>query len=213
MVGLVLVSHSQKLAEGVLELANQMVQGKVPIAAAGGIDDPDNPIGTDPMRVMAAIESVYSDDGVLVLMDLGSALLSAETALEFLPPEMQSRVLLCAAPLVEGAVAAAVQAMVGAAVEAVAAEAVGALTAKQTQLGEAALPDVEQRAENTAVSPSARQVTLTIHNANGLHARPAARLVAAANQFAAEITLIKGEKKANAKSLNQVAGLGGAAGR
>ncbi|GAB4264104.1 MAG: phosphoenolpyruvate--protein phosphotransferase [Candidatus Promineifilaceae bacterium] len=208
MVGLVLVSHSQKLAEGVLELANQMVQGKVSIAAAGGIDDPDNPIGTDPMRVMAAIESVYSDDGVLVLMDLGSALLSAETALEFLPPEVQSRVLLCAAPLVEGAVAAAVQAMVGATVEAVAAEAVGALAAKQAQLGVAEPSDGGGADVTTAVSPSAQQITLTIHNPNGLHARPAARFVAAANQFDAEIILIKGEKKANAKSLNQVAGLG-----
>ncbi len=80
MVGLVIVSHSAKLAEGVKELADQMTQGAVAIAAAGGIDDPDNPIGTDPMRVMAAIESVDSGDGVVVLMDLGSALLSAEMA-------------------------------------------------------------------------------------------------------------------------------------
>ena len=73
MVGIVIVSHSASLAEGVRELADQMVQGQVPLATAGGIDDPDQPIGTDPMKVLAAIESVYGDDGVLVLMDLGSA--------------------------------------------------------------------------------------------------------------------------------------------
>ena len=81
MIGIVVVSHSAKLAEGVCELAGQMAQGQVRLAAAGGSDDPQNPIGTDAFRVQHAIESVYSEDGVLVLMDLGSAVLSAETAL------------------------------------------------------------------------------------------------------------------------------------
>ena len=87
MVGLVIVSHSARLAEGVRELAEQMTQGRVPLAVAGGIDDADNPIGTDAMKVMEAIDAVYSDDGVVILMDLGSALLSTETALDFLPDE------------------------------------------------------------------------------------------------------------------------------
>ena len=69
MVGIVFVSHSARLAEGVKELADQMVQDKVPLAIAGGIDDPENPIGTDAMKVLEAIEAVYSDDGVVVLMD------------------------------------------------------------------------------------------------------------------------------------------------
>jgi hypothetical protein len=83
MIGIVIVSHSPQLAAGVRELALQMVHEHVPIALAAGIDDPADPIGTDPLRVAAAIQSVYSADGVLVLMDLGSALLSAETAFEF----------------------------------------------------------------------------------------------------------------------------------
>ncbi len=86
MVGIVIVSHSAKLAEGVRELADQMVQGKVLMAAAGGIDDPEQPIGTDAMKVLEGIQSVYSDDGVVILMDLGSALLSAEMSLDFLEP-------------------------------------------------------------------------------------------------------------------------------
>ncbi len=134
MVGIVFVSHSAKLAEGVRELADQMVQGKVALAVAGGIDDPDNPIGTDPMKVFAAIESVYSDDGVVVLMDLGSALLSAEMALEFLEPAQQENVFLSAAPFVEGALAAAVQASVGGTRQQVMDEARGALSMKINQL-------------------------------------------------------------------------------
>jgi len=74
----------------VRELAEQMVQGKVSLAA-GGIDDPENPLGTDAIQVNQAIASVYSDEGVVVLMDLGSALMSAEMALEFLPEEQRTR--------------------------------------------------------------------------------------------------------------------------
>ena len=135
MVGIVIVSHSARLAEGVRELAEQMTQGRVPLAIAGGIDDPDNPIGTDAMKVLEAIDAVYSDDGVVVLMDLGSALLSAETALDFLPDERRARVFLSSAPLVEGAMAAAVQAMVGAPPALVLAEAESALSVKREQLG------------------------------------------------------------------------------
>jgi dihydroxyacetone kinase phosphotransfer subunit len=123
MVSIVIVSHSAKLAEGVREITDQMVQGKVALATAGGIDDPENPIGTDAQEVYAAIRSVYSEDGVVVLMDLGSALFSVEMALEFLSPEQRENVHLSEAPLVEGAVAAAIQASVGGTVEQVLSEA------------------------------------------------------------------------------------------
>lgn len=135
MIGLVIVSHSARLAEGVCELARQVAQGKVGIAAAGGTADPDNPIGTDAFQVLRAIESVYSEDGVLVLMDLGSAVLSAGTAVELLGEPRQSHVQLCAAPLVEGAVAAASLAAAGASLAEVALEARSALAGKVAQLG------------------------------------------------------------------------------
>ena len=116
MVGLVIVSHSARLAEGVVELAREMGGDEVPIEAAGGLDDPEGAIGTDAMRVLAAIQrgGRGADDGALVLMDLGSAVLSAETALDFLAGGQRGRVLLCEAPLVEGAVAAAAAARAGA---------------------------------------------------------------------------------------------------
>lgn len=207
MVGIVVVSHSAILAEGVRQLADQMVQGQVPLAIAGGMDDEEQPIGTDPMKVLAAIESVYSEDGVLVLMDLGSALLSAEMALEFLPEAQQANVRLCAAPLVEGTMAAAVQSMVGGSLAQVLSEAEGALAVKVEQLNLAA-PNL---AGNTAVSPPAsdqsQKISLEVHNKMGLHARPAANFVRTANQFQADVTIQKGQATANARSINQVATL------
>ena len=209
MIGIVIVSHSQKLAEGVLELASQMVQGSVVIEATGGIDDPDNPIGTDPMKVMEAIESVAAsaEDGVLVLMDLGSALMSAETALDFLPDEVREKVLLCSAPIVEGTMAAAVQASVGASLQEASAEAATALGVKIQQLapitGETlTTPDCEQ-----ASDPSENELSteLVIINKLGLHARPAANLVSTAGKFKSSIKISKGDKTASAKSINQVA--------
>ena len=90
MIGMVIVSHSAKLAEGVVELVMQVAQDKVRVIAAGGADD--GGIGTDAFRVRQAIEAVDSPDGVLILMDLGSAVLSAETAIEMLDPDRRSRV-------------------------------------------------------------------------------------------------------------------------
>ena len=209
MIGIVIVSHSAKLAEGVRELADQMTRGRVPLAVSGGIEDPQHPIGTDALDVQKAIESVYSDDGVVVLMDLGSALLSAEMALEFLSEEQRGRIRLCEAPLVEGAVAAAVQAMVSNDIELVLAEARGALAAKTAQL-KATAPDMTVLAAST-ITTAASKIRLTVCNRLGLHARPAARFVSTAGRFQARISiqnLSRGTEFANAKSINQVATLG-----
>lgn len=113
MVNLVLVSHSEKLGEGLADILRQMTQNACEIAVAAGIDDADNPIGTDAVRIMSAIEQVYSLDGVVVFVDLGSAILSTETALDLLDPEMARHVVISYAPLVEGAFAAAVSAAGG----------------------------------------------------------------------------------------------------
>ena len=130
MVGIVIVAHSFELAEAVKAIAKQMLRKEIPIAVAGGIADPKNPYGTDALKVQEAIESVYSNDGVIVLMDLGSALLSAEMSVELLSEEKRNRVKLCEAPLVEGTIAAAVQSEAGASLEQVVEEARGALYAK-----------------------------------------------------------------------------------
>src|SRR5690606_28270998 len=96
--------------------------------------------GTDAVEIMEAIQSVYSDDGVLVLMDLGSAVLSAEMAYDLLPPEMQERIRFCAAPFVEGAIAAVVQVGITSDLDAICREARQALQPKEEQLGQADQP-------------------------------------------------------------------------
>lgn len=168
MIGIVIISHSKQLAEGVRELAEQMVHGQVPLAVAGGIDDPENPLGTDAIQVHQAIASVYSDEGVVVLMDLGSALMSAEMALEFLPEEQQTKVYLCEAPLVEGAIAAAVAAAAGCDIEQVIAEARGSLAAKAAQLGVVSNPLSVIEQPTTDDRQQTKEIRLTVRNRLGL---------------------------------------------
>ncbi len=101
MIGLVLVCHSAKLAEGVAELAAAVGGEGLRIAVAGGLDEPGDLLGTDAVRVARAIADAWSGDGVLVLMDLGSAVLSAEMAVELLPEGRRDGVLLAEAPLLK----------------------------------------------------------------------------------------------------------------
>jgi multiphosphoryl transfer protein len=215
VIGIVIVSHSKQLAEGVREIAAQMVQGQVPLAIAAGIDDPENPLGTDAMQVYEAIASVYSDEGVIVLMDLGSALMSAEMAIEFLPEEHQDKIHLCEAPLVEGALAATVAAASGANIEQVMAEARGALIAKATQLGlepgHVSVPSVTNEEQRTNDQGQiTKEIRLTVRNQLGLHARPAAKFVSTAARFQSQIlvrNLTQGTQAVRADSINQVATL------
>ena len=110
MVGMVLVSHSPEVAEGTAELVRNMA-GEVETVAVGG--DADGLLGTDPDRIRSAIEGFEADE-VLVFMDIGSAVLSAEMVLEMLEPEVAEKVRLVDAPFVEGAFAAGVLASTGA---------------------------------------------------------------------------------------------------
>jgi dihydroxyacetone kinase phosphotransfer subunit len=137
VVGLVIVSHSGTLARGLAEMLAQVAGPDVRIAIAGGTAD--GRLGTSAPLIVDAIRAVDGPDGVLVLLDLGSAALSIEVALEELSPDERSRVIVSGAPLVEGAVVAAVQAGIGSSLAVVAQEAdrAGAV-AKLPQ----ALPDV-----------------------------------------------------------------------
>jgi phosphoenolpyruvate---glycerone phosphotransferase subunit DhaM len=129
-VSLVLVSHSLQLAEGVRELAGQMTQGKVRIEVAGGTAD--GRLGTDATAIQTAIEAVRGEDGVLILVDLGSAVLSTQMAIEQLA-DGGGRVLVSNAPFVEGAVIAAVEASIDKNLDEVAMAAVGAAQMQKVQ--------------------------------------------------------------------------------
>ena len=132
-VGLVVVSHSRPLADAAVVLARGMLPGReLAVEIAAG--DVDGGLGTDATAIAAAIAAADSGDGVVVLMDLGSAVLSAETALELLDDDLRDRVVLSPAPLVEGLVGAAVIAATGAPRDRVAAEALRGLAPKQAHL-------------------------------------------------------------------------------
>jgi len=111
MVGFVIVSHSSALAEGVVDLARMMAK-EVPIAPAGGLED--GSFGTSFEKIRTAVEQVYSEDGVILLMDMGSAVMTAEMVLETMEGK---RICMADCPIVEGAVTGTIDAEAGMSLE------------------------------------------------------------------------------------------------
>ena len=111
-VGIVIVSHSPEVARGTADMVRQMVGTEVPLAHCGG--DPEGGLGTSVEKIMAAIDEAWSQAGVAVLVDLGGAETNSEMAIEMLPADRQSKVVICNAPIVEGAVMAATESWGGA---------------------------------------------------------------------------------------------------
>ena len=130
MVGVVVVSHSSKIAEGVCELALQMAPEYKQMIAAGGLID--GSLGADAMRVLDALHSANNGDGVAVLADIGSSVISTELAIELLEDEFPVRMADC--PIVEGAVAAVIEASVGATLDEVIAAAEEARGARKREI-------------------------------------------------------------------------------
>ncbi len=212
-VGIVVVSHSRALARAALGLAAEMLHGRaVRIEIAAGLDE--TTFGTDAVKVKEAIEKVDGPQGVVVLMDLGSAVLSAELALDLLDdPTARDRVLLSAAPIVEGLIVAAVAASSGASRAEVAAEARSALMGKTAHLS---IPGQrsgtgDEVPEQPAPAGAEEVARFTVSNRHGLHARPAARLVGEVVDLDATVelrNLTTGTGPVPAGSLSRVATLG-----
>ena len=203
-VGLVVVSHSRALARAAVALAEEMLHGRsLRIEVAAGLDE--TTLGTDAVSISAAIERADGPGGVVVLMDLGSALLSAELALDLLnDPTARDRVTLSPAPIVEGLVVAAVAAAGGASRAEVAAEARDALMGKAAHLAEPTTGAVAEPRPAEAVG------VFTVENPHGLHARPAARLVSEVRALDASVqlrNLTTGAGPVPAASLSRVATL------
>jgi len=116
-VGIVIVSHSPKVAEGAADMVRQMVGDSVPLAWTGG--NSEGGLGTDVASIIEAIERAWSDAGVAVLVDLGGAETNSEMAIDMLASNRRERVVVCEAPVVEGAVMAATEASGGATLDAV----------------------------------------------------------------------------------------------
>ncbi len=114
-VGIVIVSHSPDVARGAADMVRQMVGNDIPLAHCGG--NPDGGLGTSVELIMAAIDAAWSDAGVAILVDLGGAETNSEMAIELLPTERRAKVVVCNAPVVEGAVMAATEAWGGGTLE------------------------------------------------------------------------------------------------
>ena len=111
-VGIVIVSHSPLVAQGTADMVRQMVGDEVPLAFCGG--NPEGGLGTSVEAILSAIDKAWSEAGVAILVDLGGAETNSEMAVEMLPHERAGRVVVCNAPIVEGAVIAATEASGGA---------------------------------------------------------------------------------------------------
>jgi dihydroxyacetone kinase phosphotransfer subunit len=114
-VGIVIVSHSPDVARGTADMVRQMVGAEVPLAWCGG--NPDGGLGTSVEAILAAIDAAWSERGVALLVDLGGAETNSEMAIEMLPDSRQGKVVICNAPIVEGAVMAATEASGGASLD------------------------------------------------------------------------------------------------
>ena len=110
-VSIVIVSHSPEVAKGAADMVREMVGDEVSVAHCGG--NPEGGLGTDVAAILEAIRSVYGPKGVALLIDLGGAETNSEMAIEMLPPEMQEKIVICNAPIVEGAIMAATEAAGG----------------------------------------------------------------------------------------------------
>jgi phosphoenolpyruvate-protein phosphotransferase/dihydroxyacetone kinase phosphotransfer subunit len=221
LVGIVVVCHSRALARAAVALAREMVPGSpVQISTAAGLDD--TTFGTDAQQVVHAITPADTGAGVVVLMDLGSAVLAAELARELLDDDARDRVVLCAAPLVEGLIVAAVAAAGGATRDEVAADAAEALAGKIDLLTPASgadvlapvsVPELLAPLSGAEPEPAAGELVgaFTVGNPHGLHARPAARIVHAVRSLPARVQLrnrTTGSAWVPAASLSKITTLG-----
>jgi len=192
-VGIVVVSHSTQIAAGTIALPRQMAPD-VSLEAAGGTDD--DAIGTSFDRVDSAVRRLIAGGGAVLLCDLGSAVMTAETVLELLEPDARARVRIADAPIVEGSVAAAVAAQTGGSLSDVVGAAEAAAEAQRSSASHGGSP------VDAASGRYAR--TATLINDDGLHARPAAEFVRLAATFPTKIT-VDGK---DAKSLLGIMSLG-----
>lgn len=114
-VGIVIVSHSPEVARGTADMVRQIVGNDLPLSFCGG--NPEGGLGTSVEKIITAINAAWSEKGVAILVDLGGAETNSEMAIELLAPDKQAKVVICNAPIVEGAVMAATEAWGGASLQ------------------------------------------------------------------------------------------------
>lgn len=204
MIGLLLVSHSARLAAATESLVRQMTGAKLRLELAAGSGADGGELGTDASAILARMEELRDCDAIVVLMDIGSAVLSAEMARDLADHTLQAKIHLSPAPFVEGAAAAGVAAASGFAVERVLMEAASGLAQKQAGLGEVVA------AETPLTGNVSRRAVIA--DPHGLHLRPAAAFVKLGARFNAEILLRYGTRVARGDSLTALMAVGAGGG-
>lgn len=214
MIGFVVVSHSEALAEAAVDLAMQMIHGEAPpVRIASGAD---GGFGTDAAAIADAIDALADTDGVLIITDLGSAVLSSELALDLRTSTVPVRI--SDGPFVEGITAGLVRAATGGGLDEVATEVSSALAAKQAHAPAASMDAPTPGAASTAAADAAAgdvSVDAVLRNPMGLHSRPAALVVKAVGGFDADVSianLTTGAGPASARSMIGLLALGAAGG-
>jgi phosphoenolpyruvate---glycerone phosphotransferase subunit DhaM len=174
-VGIVIVSHSPDVARGAAAMVREMVGEEVPLAFCGG--DPGGGLGTSVGEISAAIERAWSERGVAILVDLGGAAMNSEMAVELLPDERRRLVVVCDAPLVEGAVMAATEAGGGRSLDDV------------RRTAEGVYPHASAGAQGDRGALLRAAASIRLSHPGGLHARPAIKLTKLAGRFRSECRL------------------------
>lgn len=212
MIGIVVVSHSHALAEAAIGLALELAppDRRPDVRSAAGLAD--GGYGTDAAAIAEAVTGADSGDGVLVLLDLGSAVLSAEMAADFLDPDVATRVRISPAPLVEGLAAAVVAASIDTDLAGCEVEARRGCEAKVNHLGSGrgvgdAAGERPVLARTPHASHPSRHFRERLDLPHGLHARPAAAIVAALAPFEAEIVLRNGSRPGASSDASSAMGL------
>ena len=188
-VGVMIVSHSLAVASGTAEMVRQIGGDNIPISFAGG--NADGGLGTDVEVILKGLQEIWTEAGIVVLYDLGSAEMSSEAAIEMLPEYQQKRIKICEAPLVEGAILAGVESCGGGHLEQVTS------VAEKKQVG------IDK------ISDSIESHRVTIAHPIGLHARPAVKFTQLAKSFEAYVQVKLEEQTVwvDAKSIVRVMGL------
>ncbi|NJK79095.1 MAG: PTS-dependent dihydroxyacetone kinase phosphotransferase subunit DhaM [Chloroflexaceae bacterium] len=184
MVGILIVSHSARLAAGVAEFVQQVAGEKVAVAAVGGTED--GRIGTNPVAILEALQAMDSPDGTLIMVDLLGAIVSAETAIE-LAGDIRARI--SNAPLVEGAYFATLKAATGASLDEVEQEALKARELVKVAEAEPLHAVAAPASATEQPTPGIAEAIITVTHPVGLHARPARAFFQKTREFKSKIMI------------------------
>ncbi|MEI0581127.1 dihydroxyacetone kinase phosphoryl donor subunit DhaM [Brachyspira pilosicoli] len=172
MVGLIFVSHSNELAKNMKKYIYDITKTEVPIGFSGGVGDDFKELGTDPTDIYNLIEEMYTDDGIIIFCDLGSALISSEMAISMLDDDKKEKVKLTSAPFLEGGILAAIEASLNKNIDEIKKELNNSLDAKKSYIDDDEEEEVEKNnaADNNLKDYIRQEYKILLKN--GLHARP-----------------------------------------